>query len=254
MPELKKLRDLKWSARARKAILRAIYGFGTDEEQKAEMGLPLTFLCRLTPDDFLAFRNCGIHTLNEIEEKLSKEGFRINRPRLDGDRTLTQRLLHKFGVCPYCESDSINAGDYDGDKTLSCKVTCDECGASWVEVYQFVTGHVETEPVSSMTGLWKVQYRIIAGTTNEVVSQGEQIVNGDNKRCAAHAAKEQIADLDPKYDGRLDPRIEIVEIEPADEDDINPEGVDDGDVERQGDRTTGEAGKPDDRPMEPGPG
>jgi hypothetical protein len=234
--------------------MRAIHMYGTKEEKAVPaVTLPLSFLIKLSPEELLELKNCGRTTLNEIEEKISHVGLKLNRQRFT-DKSITKQLQRHFGVCPYCQSDSINASDYDGDKTLSCKVTCDECDATWVEVYRFAEAIVDTEPVSSSTGLWKVQYRIVAGTTNEVVSQGEQIVSGDNKRCAAHAAEEQIADLDPKYDGRLDPRIEIVEIEPADEDDINPEGVDDGDVERQGDRTASEVGQSEDRPVESGPG
>jgi transcription elongation factor Elf1 len=50
---------------------------------------------------------------------------------------LAKKVDAVFGICPRCDSDDLNASDYDGDKTLSCKVDCGNCGLQWVEVYRF---------------------------------------------------------------------------------------------------------------------
>lgn len=61
------------------------------------------------------------------------------------DEELTERLKENFGKCPNCGSSDIDASDYDGGRVLSCKVTCDECGSEWVELYRF-EGGVNHEP------------------------------------------------------------------------------------------------------------
>lgn len=58
--------------------------------------------------------------------------------KLDDDE-LTKKLLSKFGCCPSCGSDSINAGDHDGDTVVSFACDCDDCGATWTEHYRFVS-------------------------------------------------------------------------------------------------------------------
>lgn len=50
------------------------------------------------------------------------------------------KLAEHFGQCPRCDSGDIDASDYDGDRTLSCKITCGKCGLVWVELYRFAQG------------------------------------------------------------------------------------------------------------------
>jgi len=41
--------------------------------------------------------------------------------------------------CPYCQSDEITAQSFDADSEGGSQpVNCDECHASWVDVYQLV--------------------------------------------------------------------------------------------------------------------
>lgn len=54
--------------------------------------------------------------------------------------------LHKSFMCPYCGGEDINAGEYDGDRELTCKVECGGCGARWVERYHFIGGWPIEEP------------------------------------------------------------------------------------------------------------
>lgn len=60
------------------------------------------------------------------------------------DSAAEKKLFQNFGKCPYCEADA-DAVDYDGDRTLSCKVTCNRCGSTWVELYEFfgITGEID---------------------------------------------------------------------------------------------------------------
>ena len=43
----------------------------------------------------------------------------------------------EFGACPRCKSTDIDASDYDGDRVLSCTITCAGCGLRWTELYRF---------------------------------------------------------------------------------------------------------------------
>lgn len=45
--------------------------------------------------------------------------------------------IHSGGRrCPYCKSESIEAGDYDFDgNTVLSKVTCCNCPGRWIDVY-----------------------------------------------------------------------------------------------------------------------
>lgn len=55
----------------------------------------------------------------------------------DNQKLYADRLKESFGKCPRCGSPDIDASDYDGDRTLSCTVTCSPCGLRWVELYRF---------------------------------------------------------------------------------------------------------------------
>jgi transcription elongation factor Elf1 len=48
-----------------------------------------------------------------------------------------KRLQATFGECPKCGHTELDASDYDGDRTLSCKVKCATCGLEWTELYRF---------------------------------------------------------------------------------------------------------------------
>lgn len=39
--------------------------------------------------------------------------------------------------CPRCGSTDLDADDYDGDRVLSCQVTCDGCKLQWDELYRY---------------------------------------------------------------------------------------------------------------------
>ncbi len=55
------------------------------------------------------------------------------------DEELTKRLEKASGKCPHCGSEDLTAGDWDGARVVSCRVTCDDCGATWYEHYRFVS-------------------------------------------------------------------------------------------------------------------
>jgi hypothetical protein len=47
------------------------------------------------------------------------------------------KLAEHFGKCPRCDGGDLDASDYDGDRTMSCKVVCGGCGLEWTELYRF---------------------------------------------------------------------------------------------------------------------
>lgn len=71
--------------------------------------------------------------MDRIRKQLRLEPVSV--PDEDG---LTRKVLAKFGSCPHCGSEEIDAGNYDGDTELTCVVSCDDCGAIWGEKYHFM--------------------------------------------------------------------------------------------------------------------
>jgi hypothetical protein len=53
------------------------------------------------------------------------------------NKELTKKLMENHSACPYCSSENIDAGDYDGGHVLSLTVTCGDCGKEWGEEYRF---------------------------------------------------------------------------------------------------------------------
>lgn len=72
-------------------------------------------------------------TVNKIRKQLKLEPVSI-----PDEDALSCTLQQRISRCPHCLSESIDAGDYDGDKELTCVVTCADCGARWGERYDFV--------------------------------------------------------------------------------------------------------------------
>ena len=53
-------------------------------------------------------------------------------------RTPVPEFINDLNRCPYCGSKEINFEDITGeDNLLIQEVTCDECDASWNEVFEF---------------------------------------------------------------------------------------------------------------------
>lgn len=48
------------------------------------------------------------------------------------------KLRNDFSHCPHCGSSDLTASDYNGDRILSCRVTCYDCGLNWLEEYQLI--------------------------------------------------------------------------------------------------------------------
>lgn len=50
-------------------------------------------------------------------------------------------LFHAPGECPFCHSQDISAGDWDGGPfDTTCKVECSNCGSTWTEIYHLKGG------------------------------------------------------------------------------------------------------------------
>jgi len=62
------------------------------------------------------------------------------------DQILTDRYLADPTSCPYCGSGHLLPDDWQHDLTVTCRVTCCECGASWSERYQLTTITLLTRP------------------------------------------------------------------------------------------------------------
>lgn len=56
------------------------------------------------------------------------------------DKELTAKLNEHFDSCPQCGSSDVDARDHNGDRVLTCRVDCADCGASWTECYRFFEG------------------------------------------------------------------------------------------------------------------
>lgn len=52
-------------------------------------------------------------------------------------KVFAEKMAHKLMACPRCESSTLDADDYDGGRTLSCRVTCAGCGLQWEELYRY---------------------------------------------------------------------------------------------------------------------
>ncbi len=52
------------------------------------------------------------------------------------DEQKARYLLHPHN-CPFCNSDSINEGETEGDGSHHfCTIDCDDCGRKWIEQYK----------------------------------------------------------------------------------------------------------------------
>lgn len=57
-------------------------------------------------------------------------------------------VLNKPGHCPFCDSDDISSGDWDGGPfDTTCTVTCGACQGTWVECYHLKGAFNFTEGV-----------------------------------------------------------------------------------------------------------
>lgn len=78
-------------------------------------------------------------TLQEAQELVNvlRREQGLPEARFPDEDELSQKL-HVSLNCPYCGSEDVSAGDYDGDYELTCTCACDECGRRWGERYIFI--------------------------------------------------------------------------------------------------------------------
>jgi hypothetical protein len=86
-----------------------------------------------------------------------------------------RKVLDTPQHCTFCESSDIDASDYQGNAAdLSCKVSCNTCGAVWREGYLLAWAAVEQEPEVDVTKVvkYRVRYEILCERTNTHVTDG----------------------------------------------------------------------------------
>lgn len=55
-------------------------------------------------------------------------------------KTQRERYVQREGCrCPYCNSDQLGGGSYDGDAGyITQSITCLDCEKSWTDVYKLI--------------------------------------------------------------------------------------------------------------------